>query len=265
MMTLIDRSRSPALLPKPSDWAENIDVVGFSFLSSGSDYKPPDDLASFLKAGPPPIYIGFGSIVVDNPGSLTRIVFEAIKASGQRAIVNKGWGNLGADEKDIPDNILMISKAPHDWLFQHVSCVVHHGGAGTTAAGLVLGCPTVIIPFFGDQPFWGSIVARAGAGPQPIPYKQLTTEKLTEAIKTALEPSTKEKAKEIGEQMRSEQGVRNAAISFYQHLDLQSLQCSICPHLPAVWWVRHSHIKLSTFAAAVLVETGLIDPRNVVL
>ncbi|RAH69469.1 putative UDP-glucose,sterol transferase [Aspergillus aculeatinus CBS 121060] len=256
---------SPALLPKPSDWAENIDVVGFSFLSSGSDYKPPDDLASFLKAGPPPIYIGFGSIVVDNPGSLTRIVFEAIKASGQRAIVNKGWGNLGADEKDIPDNILMISKAPHDWLFQHVSCVVHHGGAGTTAAGLVLGCPTVIIPFFGDQPFWGSIVARAGAGPQPIPYKQLTTEKLTEAIKTALEPSTKEKAKEIGEQMRSEQGVRNAAISFYQHLDLQSLQCSVCPHLPAVWWVRHSHIKLSTFAAAVLVETGLIDPRNVVL
>ncbi|PYH76778.1 UDP-glucose,sterol transferase [Aspergillus uvarum CBS 121591] len=256
---------SPALLPKPSDWAENIDVVGFSFLSSGSDYKPPDDLAAFLKAGPPPIYIGFGSIVVDNPGALTRIVFEAIKASGQRAIVNKGWGNLGADEKDIPDNILMISKAPHDWLFQHVSCVVHHGGAGTTAAGLVLGCPTVIIPFFGDQPFWGSIVARAGAGPRPIPHKQLTTEKLTKAIKTALEPSTKEKAKELGEQMRTEQGVRNAAISFYQHLDLQSLQCSICPHLPAVWWVRHSHIKLSTFAAAVLVETGLIDPRNVVL
>ncbi|PYH43031.1 putative UDP-glucose,sterol transferase [Aspergillus saccharolyticus JOP 1030-1] len=256
---------SPALLPKPSDWGENIDVVGFSFLSSGSDYKPPDDLASFLKAGPPPIYIGFGSIVVDNQRSLTKIVFEAIKASGQRAIVNKGWGNIGADEKDIPDNILMISKAPHDWLFQHVSCVVHHGGAGTTAAGLVLGCPTVIIPFFGDQPFWGSIVARAGAGPKPIPYKELTTEKLTEAIKTALEPATKEKATELGERMRTEQGVRNAAVSFYRHLDLKSLQCSICPHLPAVWWVRHSHVKLSTFAAAVLVETGVIDPRNVVL
>ncbi|OOF90552.1 glycosyltransferase family 1 protein [Aspergillus carbonarius ITEM 5010] len=256
---------SPALLPKPGDWGDNIDVTGFAFLSSGSDYKPPDDLASFLKAGPPPIYVGFGSIVVDNPGSLTRIIFKAIRESGQRAIVSKGWGNIGAGEDEIPENIFMINKCPHDWLFQHVSCVIHHGGAGTTAAGLVLGRPTIIIPFFGDQPFWGSIVARAGAGPLPIPHKQLTVEKLTDAIKTALEPSTLEKAKEIGKQMRTEQGVRNAAASFYQHLDLESMRCSICPHLPAVWWVRHSHIKLSTFAAAVLVETGLINPRNVVL
>lgn len=260
-----DESRSPALLPKPGDWGDNIDVTGFAFLSSGSDYKPPDDLASFLKAGPPPIYVGFGSIVVDNPGSLTRIIFKAIRESGQRAIVSKGWGNIGAGEDEIPENIFMINKCPHDWLFQHVSCVIHHGGAGTTAAGLVLGRPTIIIPFFGDQPFWGSIVARAGAGPLPIPHKQLTVEKLTDAIKTALEPSTLEKAKEIGKQMRTEQGVRNAAASFYQHLDLESMRCSICPHLPAVWWVRHSHIKLSTFAAAVLVETGLINPRNVVL
>ncbi|GLA28773.1 UDP-glucose,sterol transferase [Aspergillus phoenicis ATCC 13157] len=256
---------SPALLPKPGDWGDNIDITGFSFLSSGSDYTPPDDLANFIKSGPPPIYVGFGSIVVDNPGSLTKIVFQAIRESGQRAIVSKGWGNLGADEDDIPENIFMISKSPHDWLFQHVSCVIHHGGAGTTAAGLVLGRPTIIIPFFGDQPFWGSIVARAGAGPLPIPHKQLTVEKLTNAIKQALEPETLEKAKEIGKEMRKERGVQNAAASFYQHLDVQTMRCSICPDRPAVWWVKHSHIKLSTFAAAVLVETGLISPRNVVL
>eukprot|EP00136_Aspergillus_niger_P006113 XP_001397020.2 UDP-glucose,sterol transferase [Aspergillus niger CBS 513.88] len=256
---------SPALLPKPGDWGDNIDIAGFSFLSSGSDYTPPDDLANFIKSGPPPIYVGFGSIVVDNPGSLTKIVFQAIRESGQRAIVSKGWGNLGADEDDIPENIFMISKSPHDWLFQHVSCVIHHGGAGTTAAGLVLGRPTIIIPFFGDQPFWGSIVARAGAGPLPIPHKQLTVEKLTNAIKQALEPETLEKAKEIGKEMRKERGVQNAAASFYQHLDVQTMRCSICPDRPAVWWVKHSHIKLSTFAAAVLVETGLISPRNVVL
>ncbi|PWY89175.1 UDP-glucose,sterol transferase [Aspergillus heteromorphus CBS 117.55] len=256
---------SPALLPKPGDWGDNVDVAGFAFLDSASDYTPPDEIASFLKAGPPPIYVGFGSIVVDNPGSLTKIVFAAIRETGQRAIVSKGWGNLGADEHDIPDNILMIGKCPHDWLFPRVSCVIHHGGAGTTAAGLVLGRPTVVIPFFGDQPFWGSIVARAGAGPVPVPYKQLTVEKLTAAINKALEPETLEKAKEIGEEMRTEQGVRNAAASFYNHLDSKSLRCSICPHLPAVWWVRHSHIKLSTFAAAVLVETGLVESRNVVL
>ncbi|GKZ31574.1 hypothetical protein AbraIFM66950_000147 [Aspergillus brasiliensis] len=256
---------SPALLPKPGDWGDNIDIAGFAFLSSASDYQPPDDLVNFLRSGPPPIYVGFGSIVVDNPGSLTKIVFQAIRESGQRAIVSKGWGNLGADVDDIPENIFMINKCPHDWLFQHVSCVIHHGGAGTTAAGLVLGRPTIIIPFFGDQPFWGSIVARAGAGPLPIPHKQLTVEKLTNAIKQALEPETLEKAKEIGKEMRTERGVENAAASFYQHLDMQAMRCSICPDRPAVWWVKHSHIKLSTFAAAVLVETGLLNPRNVVL
>ncbi|PYH38101.1 putative UDP-glucose,sterol transferase [Aspergillus neoniger CBS 115656] len=256
---------SPALLPKPGDWGDNIDIVGFSFLSTASDYTPPDDLANFLESGPPPIYVGFGSIVVDNPGSLTKKVFQAIRESGQRAVVSKGWGNLGADEDEIPENIFMIDKCPHDWLFQHVSCVIHHGGAGTTAAGLVLGRPTIIIPFFGDQPFWGSIVARAGAGPLPIPHKQLTAEKLTKAIKQALEPETLEKAKEIGRDMRKERGVQNAAASFYQHLDVQTMRCSLCPNRPAVWWVKHSHIKLSTFAATVLVETGLISPRNVVL
>ncbi|PYH93363.1 UDP-glucose,sterol transferase [Aspergillus ellipticus CBS 707.79] len=240
-------------------------TAGFSFLEGATNYTPPDDLTSFLNAGPPPIYIGFGSIVVDNPGSLTKIVFAAVRESGQRAIVSKGWGNLGADEDDIPDNILMIGKCPHDWLFQRVSCVIHHGGAGTTAAGLVLGRPTVVVPFFGDQPFWGSIVARAGAGPVPVPYKQLTVEKLTAAINKALEPETLAKAKQIGEEMRTEQGVQNATASFYKHLDTKTLRCAICPHLPAVWWVRHDRIKLSAFAAAVLVETGLVDPRNVVL
>ncbi|KAE8421311.1 hypothetical protein BDV36DRAFT_280860 [Aspergillus pseudocaelatus] len=189
---------SPALLPKPQDWGENIDVCGFQFLESDTSYKPPDDLDAFLKAGDPPVYIGFGSIVVDNPAKLTEIVFEAVRLTGKRALVSKGWGNIGEGRAEVPEDVMLLGKVPHDWLFQHVSCVVHHGGAGTTAAGLVLGRPTVIVPFFGDQPFWGSIVARAGAGPHPVPYKQLTAEKLAEAINKALEPSTLEKAEEIG-------------------------------------------------------------------
>ncbi|KAF7586636.1 hypothetical protein BBP40_008546 [Aspergillus hancockii] len=241
---------SPSLLPKPQDWGDNIDVCGFQFLPSDTDYKPPNELDTFLKAGEPPVYIGFGSIVVDNPAKLTEIVFEAVRLTGKRALVSKGWGNIGAGNAEVPENVLLL---------------VHHGGAGTTAAGLVLGRPTVIVPFFGDQPFWGSIVARAGAGPQPVPYKQLTAEKLAEAINKALEPSTLEKAEEIGKGMRTEKGVRNAVCSFHQHLDLHRLRCAICPTRPAVWWHSQLHVRLSAFAASALVETGLVNPHDLEL
>ncbi|KAJ5781219.1 hypothetical protein N7457_006379 [Penicillium paradoxum] len=256
---------SPGLLPKPVDWSDNIDICGFSVLPAKSDYTPPKEIVDFLEAGPRPIYVGFGSIVVDDPINLTQIVFEAIKSSGQRAIVSKGWGNLGADRVDVPDNILIVGNVPHDWLFQNVSCVVHHGGAGTTAAGLSLGRPTIIIPFFGDQQFWGGIVAMAGAGPAPVPYKQLTAASLTDAIEIALEPSTQEKAQEIADKMQEESGVRDGVRSFHRQLDLKALQCAICPDRPAVWHVKQTSIALSAFAAAVLVETGRLKPENVVL
>lgn len=257
--------RSPALLSKPKDWGKHIDICGFSFLPSKSDYTPPDDIAEFLKAGTTPIYVGFGSIVVEDQIKLTRTVFEAIEASGQRAIVSKGWGNLGADEVEVPDNILLIGSVPHDWLFRHVSCVVHHGGAGTTAAGLALGRPTIIVPFFGDQQFWGKIVAHSGAGPLPIPHKQLTATNLRNAIAEALEPSTKEQALKISEQMKGESGVRDSVRSFHRHLDLKRLRCSICPDRAAVWHLKHTAVGLSAFAAAVLVEMGSIKPENLVL
>ncbi|KAJ5971412.1 uncharacterized protein N7479_001330 [Penicillium vulpinum] len=256
---------SPALLPKPRDWADHIDICGFSVLPSESDYKPPKEIADFLKAGPTPLYVGFGSIVVENQIKLTQIVFEAIKNAGQRAIISKGWGNLGVDEVDVPDNILIIGSVPHDWLFRHVSCVIHHGGAGTTAAGLALGRPTIIVPFFGDQQFWGGIVAAAGAGPLPVPYKQLTVEKLTDAIKTALKPSTQEKAQKIAMKMQTESGVQDGVRSFHRHLKLKTLRCAICPTRPAVWHINQTSIGLSAFAAAVLVEMGAIKPENIAL
>ena len=101
------------------------------------------------------MYIGFGSIVVDDPVGLTKLIFEAVKLAKVRAIVSKGWGGVGAGE--VPEDVYLIGNCPHDWLFQRVSCVVHHGGAGTTAAGIALGKPTVVVPFFGDQPFWGQV------------------------------------------------------------------------------------------------------------
>ena len=203
--------------------------------------------------------------MVDDPIKLTKIVFEAIQKTGQRALVSKGWGNLGIDDVDVPDNILVIGSCPHDWLFRQVSCVIHHGGAGTTAAGLAFGRPTVIVPFFGDQQFWGSIIARAGAGPIPIPHKQLTVDKLSDAIEMALKPSTQKQAQIIGDKMQKESGVRDAVRSFHKHLDVKTLRCSMCPSRPAVWHLKHTDIGLSAFAAAVLVEAGRIKPEDIVL
>ncbi|KAJ5771840.1 CAZyme family GT1 [Penicillium odoratum] len=254
---------SPSLLPKPPDWPDNIDVCGFSFLPSQTDYVPPSEITTFLNAGQKPIYIGFGSIVVSNPLKLTNIIFEAVRKTGQRALVSKGWGNLGADE--VPDNILMIGSCPHDWLFRQVSCVIHHGGAGTTAAGLALGVPTIIVPFFGDQQFWGNIVARAGAGPTPIPYKRLNVESLSKAIQNALEPSTLDRAQSIARKMQEESGVRHGVNSFYRHLDPETLRCSILPDRPAAWHLKHTKINFSAFAATVLVKSGKVSPDTLVL
>ncbi|KAI5865792.1 glycosyltransferase family 1 protein [Durotheca rogersii] len=249
---------SPALIPKPNDWGQHIDIAGFYFLNLASSYTPEPELAAFLAAGPPPVYIGFGSIVVDDPNELTRTIFDAVAETGVRALVSKGWGGLGADAVGMPDNIFMLGNVPHDWLFQHVAAVCHHGGAGTTAAGISAGKPTIVVPFFGDQPFWGAMVARAGAGPDPIPYKRLTPATLAEAIRVALKPETQQRAHELGERIREEKGTHVGAQSFHRHLDYEKLRCSLAPSRVAVWRVRRSKVRLSGLAAATLVDNGYL-------
>ena len=250
---------SPALIPKPSDWGNHIDISGFYFLNLASDYNPPDDLAAFLAAGPPPIYIGFGSIVVDDPNAMTTMIFEAVEKTGQRALVSKGWGGIGADQLGVPAGVFMLGNCPHDWLFKQVSCVVHHGGAGTSAAGISSGRPTVVVPFFGDQPFWGAMIARAGAGPTPIPYKDLTADKLAAAIEEALKPESLERAAELSDKIKQERGSEDGAKSFQKQLQVDSLRCVLYPKLPAVWRVKHTEIHISALAATVLGNDGLLD------
>ncbi|KAF7975026.1 hypothetical protein HWV62_10657 [Athelia sp. TMB] len=177
-------------------------VVGFYFLDLATDYTPAEDLAKFLGDGPPPVYIGFGSVVVEDSAAMTELIFQATANAGVRALVSAGWGGLGG--VTIPDHIFILGNVPHDWLFEKVAAVVHHGGAGTTAIGLKKGCPTVVVPFFGDQPFWGSMIHKAGAGPEPIPQKQLNAENLCEAIKFAVSPGAKAAAKQMGQQIEHE-------------------------------------------------------------
>lgn len=256
---------SPALIPKPRDWGANISLSGFFFLDLATNYTPDPGLKAFLDAGPPPVYIGFGSIVLDDPTAMTKLIFDAVAQTGQRALVSKGWGGVGADELGKPDSVYMLGNVPHDWLFKQVSCVVHHGGAGTTAAGITAGRPTLVVPFFGDQQFWGSMVARAGAGPNPIPNKQLTSDNLAAGILKCLEPETQERAQELASSIASEKGSHVGAQSFHQFLDVDKLRCSLAPSRAAVWRVKRTQARLSAMAACTLAQEGLLDFKDLKL
>ncbi|MDA7947763.1 MAG: glycosyltransferase, partial [Hyphomicrobiaceae bacterium] len=195
--------------PRPSDWADWATVTGYWFLDQAENWSPPGELVDFLEAGAPPVYIGFGSISGRSPERTASIVIEALETAGERGILATGWGGL--DPGDLPDAVLTIDAAPHDWLFPRVSAVVHHGGAGTTAAGLRYGKPTIVCPFFGDQPYWGGRVSVLGVGPEPIPQKKLTADKLAAAIKEATGNDVmRRKAEALAEKINAEDGIGNA-------------------------------------------------------
>ncbi|KAE8441968.1 hypothetical protein EG329_004135 [Mollisiaceae sp. DMI_Dod_QoI] len=250
---------SPALIAKPKDWGPHISISGFCFLNLASNYTPAPDLQAFLDAGQPPVYIGFGSIVLDDPNAMTELIFEAVRKTGQRVLLSKGWGGMGASELRIPDGVFMLGNVPHDWLFKHVSCVVHHGGAGTTAASITAGRPTLVVPFFGDQHFWGAVVARAGAGPNPIPQKQLTADNLADAINFCMKPESLERARELASKIAEERGSDMAAQSFHQYLEVDRLRCALAPSRPAAWRIKRTQVRLSAFAACTLANANLVD------
>ena len=199
---------SPSVIAQPSDW-QNTYVTGYWFLDAAPDWTPPIDLLNFLEAGSPPVYIGFGSMGNRNPEETAAVVLQALDKTGQRAILSAGWSGMRTES--LPDNAFLVNSVPHAWLFPRVAAVVHHGGAGTTAAGLRAGVPTIVVPFFGDQGFWGQRVADLGVGTAPIPRKQLTAERLAQAIQTAVGDRTMQhQAANLGEKIRSEDGVANA-------------------------------------------------------
>ena len=248
---------SPSLVPKPRDWGPEIDVAGFVFLDLASKFQPSKELSGFLEAGEPPVYIGFGSIVVDDPDRFTKMIFKAVALAGVRALVNKGWGGFGANNANTPENIFMLGNTPHDWLFPKVKAVVHHGGAGTTAIGLKCGKPTMIVPFFGDQPFWGAMVAEAKAGAHEcIPYKKLTAERFAEGIKQCLTAEAQKNVQKIADSIAKEgDGAENAVLSFHRSLPLagrKNMRCSILQERVAVWKVQKSSLRLSALAAEML-------------
>jgi UDP:flavonoid glycosyltransferase YjiC (YdhE family) len=215
------------LLPKPADWGPHIDLANFTFHDQAHTYQPPRALLDFLAAGDAPIYVGFGSIVVDDPPAVSRTIFTALEKAGARGIVSEGWAHLGGDTP--PPNVFLIGDCPHDWLFPRCRIVCHHGGAGTTAAGLRAGLPTVVVPFFGDQFLWGQIIADAGAGPRPIPGDRLDSDALAEAFTICLDARVRERASALGAAIRATDGVELTVQSVYRHLPLHAMSCSNDP------------------------------------
>ncbi len=206
---------SPSVLPRPADWTSpHIHITGYFFLDH-PDYQPPEALAHFLAAGNAPVCITFGSMVNRQAQRVTRAALDALARTGNRAIFLTGWGGWIPDNP--PPNALFLESAPHDWLFPRCKVIVHHGGAGTTAAGLRAGVPNIVVPHAADQPFWGKRVAAIGAGPHPIPVARLTVERLTAALAQAETPSIRNGAQAAGRAIRSEDGVGAAVDLIERH------------------------------------------------
>ncbi|MFZ5856331.1 MAG: glycosyltransferase [Chloroflexota bacterium] len=199
---------SPTVLPPAREWTNRARVTGYFFLDSPADYQPPAALTRFLEAGTPPVCVTFGSMIHRDADRIAESILDAIRVTGQRAIILTGWdgwkGNVATDD------VLFLESAPHDWLLPRCRAVVHHGGAGTTAAGLRAGIPNIVIPFAGDQMFWGKRVHAIGAGPRPINVKELSAARLTSALAEVEGDALRDRARHIGRVIRIEDGVAEA-------------------------------------------------------
>ncbi|PNS20723.1 Sterol 3-beta-glucosyltransferase [Sphaceloma murrayae] len=218
---------SPSVVVPPLDFSDWIRVTGYWFLDEATTWSPSPDLLSFISSARadkvPLVYIGFGSVVVSDSRALTTAIVKAVQKADVRCILSKGWSDRLDDasktipEIPLPDSIFQITSAPHDWLFAQIDAAVHHGGAGTTGASLRAGIPTIIKPFFGDQFFFGARVHDLGVG---VCIRKVSEQVLGRALWIATHDARmREKARVLGEQIRSEDGVGNAIKAVYRDLE----------------------------------------------
>ena len=203
---------SPLVVPRPEDWPSRVQVAGYWWPARPSRWQPPAELVDFLQAGPPPVFIGFGSMAPGQGEQLSELVAAAVERAGVRAVVQAGWAGLSGRG----DDVLAVGDLPHDWLFPRTAAVVHHAGAGTTAAGLRAGVPALPVPVMADQPFWASRLHQLGVGPRPLPFQDLTAEALGAAIKACVsEPAYRRRAAALARRIAAEDG----AATVLAHID----------------------------------------------
>lgn len=208
---------SEAVVPRPADWPPWMETTGYWFLGARGGWRPPPGLADFLEAGTPPVCVGFGSMAGEDPERTTDAVVTALVRARRRGVLLTGWG--GITNSDLPDEVFKAEHVPHDWLFGRVALAVHHGGAGTTAAAFRAGVPQVVVPFFGDQHFWGLRAENLGVAPAPLPVRRLSPRGLALAIgQAATDFGMGRRARAIGEKVRAEDGVRRGVEALERHL-----------------------------------------------
>jgi UDP:flavonoid glycosyltransferase YjiC (YdhE family) len=206
-LTLMGYSRH--IVPHPDDWPATFHTTGYWFLDELEQWQPPQALLDFLEAGPAPVYIGFGSMVTPDAQKVAAVAIEATRRAGKRALLAAGWAGLRTD--DLPKIVFQIDAAPHQWLFPRMAAVVHHGGAGTTAAALRAGVPNIIVPHFGDQQFWAWRLRTLGLAPEGIPRHKLNAANLSRAILDATEDEAlRQRVNQAGGHIRDENGVDRA-------------------------------------------------------
>ncbi|MFD7447602.1 glycosyltransferase [Kitasatospora sp. NPDC059827] len=195
---------SPRVVPRPTDWHPRLDVAGYWWPAGPAGWQPPQRLLDFLAAGPPPVFVGFGSLVVPDPERLTATVLAAGRAARVRLLLQSGWSGLAAEDSE---TVLTIGDTPHDWLFPRTAAVVHHAGAGTTAATLRSGTPAVPVPAQLDAPFWSARLTALGVSPGPVPLRALTAAHLAASIRQALDdPHYRTRARSVAAALATEDG-----------------------------------------------------------
>lgn len=206
---------SPSFLPPSKEWDSNVHVTGYYFFETNESYQPSKELQNFLDAEKPPICVSFGSMVNRHAKRINSVVQSALKQTNNRGIILSGWSEL-VNQAD--DDLLYLKAVPHDWLLPRCKMVIHHGGAGTTSAGLRAGIPNIVVPFTADQPFWGGRVHSIGVGPKPILVKNLSVENLTRAIGDADGQFVHKRAQDLGQRIRIEDGVKVAIELIESHV-----------------------------------------------
>ncbi|MFD2691211.1 glycosyltransferase [Streptomyces phyllanthi] len=205
---------STALVPRPSDWRPGLDVVGTWWPHLHPAERLPAELEDFLRAGPRPVFIGFGSMAAGEGERLGEIAVGALRRAGLRGVLQSGSAGLAADG----DDVLTIGDVPHELLFPRLAAVVHHAGAGTTAAALRAGVPAVAVPVTADQPFWAARLAALGAAPDPIPFTSLTAERLADALGQVVRRQTYARAAATAARHMATEDGAGRALRAVQHM-----------------------------------------------
>lgn len=212
---------SSHVVPRPKDWRDDVHITGYWFSDDLGEWSPSKELLDFINAGPTPISIVFGSTVTQKWGRIIKSVLEALAISEQRGII------IGARDRslDTSPDVFQADYVPYSWLFKRSAAIIHHGGAGTTGAGLMAGIPNILLPFTSDQPFWGDRVYSLGAGPKPIPARNISANMLAEAIVSAVnDEEMRMRAKVLGESICAEDGISQAVKLVQKYVDMNTIK-----------------------------------------